>query len=247
VGSGVTRCVGTPDDMSVALYLSPDAAPFNYWSQTFTQDDEPTENYCGPTAGMNFLSWYGIAATYQELGQEMHTNTWDTGAIVGAAIVVCGLDPVCATIVSVAVTNTVGRAGSLPGDVGSALLAHLPPGYVFCLNSPLSLDQIHRSLVDANPIVMLVSAGSGNLHWEVITGLYKSGSDTWLRIANADDNDLTWPNFQNEWSLSQVGDSTTKGLLNDVLGIGPNVSFRWETKANVAATNPFDLPVAFCP
>ena len=248
VGTGTTRCFATPDATTVNLYLEPNSSTFDTpWQQSFDQDDEPVANYCGPTAGMNLFAWYGIPASYPELGQDMGTNNWDNGAIVAGALAACGLDPICTTIVAVAAMNAIGPAGSPPSDVGQTLLTMLPPGYVFCANSPTTIDQVHRSLVNGNPIVVLVSAGSANLHWEVITGLYTNGGDTWVRLGNSDDNDKSWSDFQNEWSLAPLGlDSTTSGLLSSLLGIGPNVSFRYEKLANLpplAVVAPF----AICP
>jgi hypothetical protein len=245
VGVGVTRCIQNRNG-NVRLYLSPDGAnEYNYWTGTFQETDEPTVNYCGPTAGRNFLLWYGIDASYAELGSEMRTNTWDGADIVGAALLACGLDPVCTTAVSLAVQNTVGRAGSLPNDVFGTLFTKIPPGYVMCANPPGSFDAIRASLANGDPIVTLVSGGAGNLHWEVITGAEGIGPPS-LDIANpVDVSPQTYSNYQTDWSLAPLG-ALDLAALDAFLGIGNDVSFRWEKASNLPPGFP-TTSLTICP
>lgn len=207
VGNGVERCVEVLDEgRTVNLYLNRTdtvawghgyKAPYvDFWEvehptvrgyATVIQDDEPDINYCGPTAGRNFLSWYGLDAPYDNLGSEMKTNAWDTAPVLGAAALVCAFEPICTGILTSTIADIAVKAGSLPRYVRESLYGRMPAGYEACGTEGVdSLEDIRQSLIRGNPVVYLESRKYGNLHWAVITGLEARNGDTFLRIANSE-------------------------------------------------------------
>ena len=227
VGYGVDRCVLARPDGTVDLFLDPTKTS-RIWTQTYQQNDEPHENFCGPTAGKNMLYWYGHDVDYDPLGASMQTNTWDSSKLDDVCIVLaCGLiDPICDAACLAFAGDALGsviNAGSLPSDVNPTMDALAPPGYVRCNNeSDITLPQLQWSLARGNPVMFLESRGSGNLHWTVITGLYTSPTtgELMLRIAN-DTGDRTLSEFQNDLSLDEIGDFD--GAAIEAVGVGRTV------------------------
>jgi hypothetical protein len=227
VGNGVLRCVEVKDDRSVNLYLSPyDSRP---WNGTYWQSDEPDDNYCGPTAGMNFLLWYGLDDSYETLARDMKTNTWDRLAALGTAAAICGGEPICTTVLAVTASEAIVKAGSLPHDVRETLYNRMPDGYEACGREGIgSLDDVQASLAAGNPVVYLESGGTNNLHWAVITGIDYSGAEPLVHVANA--GWRTWSSFNPAWGLSNIGnDFVYRVMVDDLLGLDltPFTEVRW--------------------
>jgi hypothetical protein len=230
--SGAERCVRSRSDQTVDFRFT--QFDLKIWTEQYAQVDEPTgsENYCGPTAVKNFLTWYGSDADYGSLAQEMRTNSWDTGPVFGAVFLAGPLigcvDPLfsCPAIAA-AISGLAVKAGTLPGDMQAALARRAPSGYTACIKSgDPDLEAIRSSLADGNPIVELESEGT-TLHWAVITGLFRdpAGSDLQVRVANSDNRD--WGTFVADWSLTKVADSTTRGILSNLFGLNPYTMIRW--------------------
>lgn len=227
VATDVQRCVGTHDGTADLRLSSTDCQP---WQGQYAQGDEqPFVNYCGPTAIKNFLYWYGADATYADLGNEMRTNTWDTGsifaAIVGLGHLVGCIEPICWGIATSVIAGAVVNAGTLPIDMLAAMDRRAPPGYVACMKSgDENVDPIIRSLSEGNPVVFLESRGDGNLHWAVATGLVNDNGDLRLLVANSANRGVS--QFQTDWSLSSVGDGVRRSFLS-MFGLNSYTMLRW--------------------
>jgi hypothetical protein len=240
--NGVTRCVQTDAAGDVRLYLTPDrqsvffGAPAQ-WTGTYQQSDEPDVNYCGPTAGKNFLTWYGEDAPYAQLAQEMNTNSWDTGPVVGAAAAVCLGEPICTGILGGIVSGYVVKAGTLPNDLRNSLNGHVISGYVPCqANFSGSLEEIQTALTEGNPLVYLESEESQQLHWAVIVGIRtESDGTSYIEVANSDER--PWNTFHDDWSLRKVGPSSERDVLAGAFGLKPYTMYRWERVENATPTS----------
>jgi hypothetical protein len=208
VGAGVERCVDVGANGAVRLYMNrTDKEP---WNGTYFQDDEPDVNYCGPTAGKNFLAWYGLTDLYGALSKEMETNSWDTAPVLGAAGLICAFEPICTSILGSTVSDIAVKAGSLPRFVRESLYGRMPSGYEACGTEGIdSLEDIRQSLANGNPVVFLESQGKGNLHWAMVTGVEPQDNDTMLRVANS--SDRLWSTFRADWSLNEVGAGAAEG------------------------------------
>jgi hypothetical protein len=116
-----------------------------------------------------------------------------------------------------------------------------------CANPPGSFDAFRDSLANGDPVVVLVSGGDGNLHWEVVTGIEGFGLPS-LDIANpVDSSPQDWATFQTDWSLSPVG-ALDLSALETFLSISPNVAFRWEKISNLPPGLPtLSVPISICP
>lgn len=245
--SGAQRCVHDRAAKTwLALTLPP---PFpTQWEASFRQDDEPEENYCGPTAARNLLTWYDADVSYEELGAAMHTNTWrDAGtelAVFGLAFAACAGELICSFSVYGAVFEAAVNAGTLPRDFMTALQPRLPEGYFACLvqESLPSVEEVKGSLAQGNPIIYLESLGGG-LHWAVINGIYEDAGVWQVRTANSHDAvnpdgsrtnvARPWSTFLSHWSLEQL-DPILRGPLGDSLGLQPYTRIRISRDASCA-------------
>ena len=229
VGGGVERCVDTQADGSVSLHLS--RHDRTVWEEEWVQAEEPEVNFCGPTAGKNLLFWHGMDVDYAVIADEMNTNTWDTAAVLGAAALACGFEPICTAIVTAIVSDAIVKAGTIPGDMRGSIYGRTPAGYVPCVETFVAdLDAIRFSLSNGSPVIYLESRGEGNLHWAVVTGIYQSSGVTHLRVANSANR--SWDDFRTDWSVSRVGGAVVRGLLDGLLGIKPYIMIRWEKVEN---------------
>jgi hypothetical protein len=249
VGEGAQRCVRIRADGTVTLHLNPDihapenvnanifySVDSNTWGGTYNQNEEaPFLSYCGPTAGKNFLYWYGIDhgiddPSYATLGAQMKTDKWDGGLVAAASIGACTFlfipDPICIAAVDAGLNSTLNDLGTLPGDLGNALNGYVPPGYSSQgIQQVNSLDAIRASLESGDPVIYLESEQGSQMHWAVITGIEVSPDGTqWMIVANTDDRQ--WSQFQHDMSLQNVGDGFVRGALS-TLGLNPYTTYRW--------------------
>jgi hypothetical protein len=226
VSAALTRYVRKRASGAFDLYL--DATLGNPWEESYVQADEPSANYCGPTAGKNLLAWYGNSAvTYAALGAAMSTNSWSGGfdfAWICAGL--CFLEPTCTTACYLGL-EVGATAGTLPADMASALATYAPPGYhlVRLENDSVALRELLVQVSAGNPVVFLESEGSGNLHWAVVTGTSVLGTELTIRIANAVNVPVS--TFLSNWSLEKVGGSTVRSALAE-LGIVPYVMMYYD-------------------
>ena len=253
VAPGVERCVYQAGD-EVDLYLSPaDQFTKEPWQGEYRQSDEPEENFCGPTAGKNFLFWYGRDESYSSLASAMKTNTWDTeevivgtGLVCTAGCLVAGVpNPICIGACTAAtafvVADALVKAGSLPGDVEQAMADRKLSGYITCPGEDLELDEVVRSLSHGNPIMFIESTGEGNLHWAVITGLFRNPGDPELRVRIANSGDVTWDQFRTNANLTRVGSAFVEGVLEEFFGV-EETSIYW-AKSEHTSPGPLGFPV----
>ena len=238
VGNGIERCVIARQDGTVDMFLDPNdlSSP---WEQRFVQNDPPFDNGCGPVATRNLLFWYGMDngapddAIWNAVGAAEKQGTWDEGKIFGLCCpdicdptgTVCVPNPVCQVPCGIIANELIGpffNFGSLAEDIIPYLDAHVPPGYVRCNDlQNLSLPQLQWSLSRGNPVFFSMSENSV-LHWAVVTGLTKPGSELMLRIANLDP-DRTFANFENLRSLDDMNFSTVVIPFLEAIGFGPTV------------------------
>ena len=127
--SGVERCVTVRPETVEFRLSATDPQP---WTQQYVEADEPGANFCGPTAGKNFLYWYDQDVDYATLAGEMNTNTWDFGLVAGL-VVLAGPAVGCFELISCAivtglVSGLLVDAGTLSGDLRNALNARAPAG-----------------------------------------------------------------------------------------------------------------------
>jgi hypothetical protein len=198
------------------------------YEQAFDQDDEPEDNYCGPTAGKNLLHWYGKARSYETLASAMSTNDWANGLdVLAACSAACSFEPLCAGSCYTVVNGAL-EVGTLPDDMAHALDLYKPSGYrVYRYES--ASESIHRMLsqvAEGNPVVALQSTGKRNLHWVVVTGTYfDANSNLVLRIANSENRTVN--DFLSDWSLSKVGNSAVRKVLKE-LGLVPYIMIHYD-------------------
>jgi hypothetical protein len=250
VGNGIERCVIARQDGTVDMFLDPNdlMTPFHeQFDQTDppgvpegAPDSPPYTNGCGPIAGRNLLFWYGTDPgtpddnIWNDIGDDMNVNSWDADLVSS----LCCPD-LCDPITGICIPNPTGCQivcdlfadevidpllvlGTLPEDAIPALDARMPPGYVRCNDDRnLTLPQIQWSLSRGNPVYILGSSGSTNMHWAVITGIEKPGSELMVRIANLG-NDFNFSGLENYRSLENLFfSSVTLTLLEEVLGVRP--------------------------
>jgi hypothetical protein len=185
------------------------------WKEDWNQDNEPHDNYCGPTAAKNLLHWYEswvVEHSYDRLGSEMHTNDWMsiTEALKNCAcfcssVPLCLLpNPVCWAGCT-ALSDTFFDVGTHPDDMEDTLRKFLPlgnsVGYVLHRGRGNDgLEAIEQVLANGNPIVVLIWTGS-TLHWTLITGTFYDQNGT-LMIRFANHTDQTWDWFVHQWSFA---------------------------------------------
>ncbi len=211
LATGIEHCVRAGDDGTVDQRWDLASEP---WAGAYVQADEPSENYCGPTAVKNFLAWYGSDEDYAVLGEEMRTNTWYTDDLFGGSGVAAAL------------LETVVKAGTLPSDLRAALARRAPQGYTACIEQgDGNFENIRSSLSAGDEVVYLESRGADQLHWAVVTGLYLDGETPTVRLANAVDRSVD--DFVRDWSLVRVGDRFKRDLLASLFGLRPYTMIRW--------------------
>jgi hypothetical protein len=223
-----------------------DGTGTNCYRHRWVQNDEPDDNWCGPTAGRNFLNWYGLdVANWPDLGDPMHTNNWDVGNTSACAdacfescitIIGCVLFPGCVATCEAWWGNAIveaTKAGTLPDDLDRVLDQRLPSGYIRCRESDgnhITLDKIRWSLKHGDPVIFNESRGENNLHWAAITGIRKDSSgQIMLRIANSQP-DVNWSDFKLYNSIEDVsrgiGSTWIKWVLFDGVRFTPHI-YRW--------------------
>ncbi len=206
------------------------------WKGNWIDDDEPHENYCGPTAAMNLLDWYGAPSSYDQLGSEMHTNNWMSNAeAIKACTCFCSpcrwclcpdvltCTPACAVL-----ANGFFDVGTHPDDMESTLRKHSPLGssegyLLFRHQGNPGLETLEYRLAEGNPVVVLIWNGK-TLHWTLVTGTYDANGTVMVRLAN--NNDLTWDTFVHQWSFEGLNWPVPR-LLGD-FGIKNFVSMHYE-------------------
>jgi hypothetical protein len=238
VGFGVQRCVLARQDGSVDLFLSPDGTN-KYQDRSggspppYLQSDEPEQNFCGPTAGKNQLFWYGTDPAYGSLAGAMKANSWTADVFDSRCQDLClPFDFVCEAAcdaLAIPAFAAFSGAGTLPEDMNGVMDSLKPPGYVRCNNGDdITLPQLQWSLAHGNPVIFLESRAENNLHWAVISGLYRDtpSSELKLRFLNSSP-DVNFAEYQSNASIEKVsqgtGSSLVKGFLDNVLGINPTI------------------------
>jgi len=193
----LTRYSLTSPDGRVGLY---EDHACNQWFGWYLESMEPEVNYCGPTAGMNVLGWYGVPSDYGHLGSQMRTNNWmgTNAELIAHCTYNCLLEPTC-TAACYLIKDYLIEVGTLPEDVEKTLAEHSPPGYQLGrFRGNPGLDTIEDNLREGRPIVVLIWTGS-RLHWTVVTGTYEDNGTVLVRFANADVQ--TWDWFVHQWSF----------------------------------------------
>ena len=197
-------------DGRVNLYYDTECFP---WVGNYFQGNEPADNYCGPTAGMNLLDWYGAPSTYDHLGDEMNTNDWiSTPEALKACLCSCSPCPMClcpepsCSAVCTVLSNTFFDVGTPPDDLENTLRRHSrlesSVGYLlFRHRGNPGLETFEYLLAQGNPIVVLIWNGK-TLHWALVTGTYDANGTVMVRFANNDD--LTWDTFVHQWSFESM-------------------------------------------
>jgi len=197
-------------DGRVNLYYDTECFP---WVGNYFQGNEPADNYCGPTAGMNLLDWYGAPSTYDHLGDEMNTNDWiSTPEALKACLCSCSPCPMClcpepsCSAVCTVLSNTFFDVGTPPDDLENTLRRHSrlesSVGYLlFRHRGNPGLETFEYLLAQGNPIVVLIWNGK-TLHWALVTGTYDANGTVMVRFAN--NNDLTWDTFVHQWSFESM-------------------------------------------
>jgi hypothetical protein len=163
-------------DGRVNLYYDTECAP---WEGDWFQGNEPADNFCGPTAGMNLLDWYGTPSTYDHLGDEMNTNDWiSTTEALKACLCSCSPCPKClcpelsCSALCTALSNTFFDVGTPPDDLENTLRKHSllesSVGYLlFRHRGNPGLETLEYLLAQGSPIVVLLWNGK-TLHWTLI-------------------------------------------------------------------------------
>jgi hypothetical protein len=207
--------------VDLGLITNFDVPHSNLWYGDYDQTHEPHPNYCGPTAGKNLLSWYGLDVGYDVIGGQMKTNNWDEAAAIGPACgAACAWNPFCAIPCTYTVRDNL-KLGTLPKDMAATLQARTPPGYKLVVSSGnANVTAIINSLRDGNPVVYLESGGWYNLHWAVVNGVYQNAGDTeqTLRTINTADKKIS--RFLNDWAFAPAGDDFIRGILKQ-FGVVP--------------------------
>jgi hypothetical protein len=212
----------------------------------FSVGDEPQINYCGPTAAMNLLAWYGEEVsylktddswkkTYSLLGNEMKTNTWDSSVgVLGLCMSICRLGAACSAICYDLTTKNL-NAGTLPADMRDTLENHAPAEHKLVSldvsSGGMNVDVLRYALSRGNPVIVLLFVGGKSLHWNVVTGVFKKDDQTMVRYASAQPPDQPDPSyndyyeeseaaFTRQWALSDITNDVERAVLNAV-GVVP--------------------------
>ncbi len=226
ISQSLTRYAKKQASGAFDLYLT--SALGTAWEQSFVQANEPEVNYCGPTAGKNLLWWYGnTGVTYAQLGSAMNTNGWQGGFdTIAACALICYVDPVCLGVCYAAAQILV-DSGTLPADMASALTAYAPSGYhlVWKQEDAASVGELLAQVGEGNPVVILESTGTNNLHWTIVTGSWTVGNEMYVRTANASNWSLQ--TFISNWSLENVGGDTARTVLA-AKGVVPKIMMYYD-------------------
>ena len=248
VSDDTTRILKKQGDASVDLYLDKDAK--NPWLQKYKQSNEPTKDYCGPTAIMNMLYWYDSQIdsdrkkAYETLGKESKTNSWakknefkdeckknacavntkKVSSLTGGLI-----RPV--TVSSDACVNSCNDAlrkwavrGTLPKYMKKGMEKYTPKGMkVYLSTKDDNIEKIILALSEGNPVAVLVSTEQMMLHWATIVGVFRDGdANKWMfRINNMPQKTVDEDTFRTWWSLKRVhGNKQFRSVLHQV-GVTP--------------------------
>jgi hypothetical protein len=236
ISPSLPRFSGRKPNGRVNLY---DSNSCKYWPGTWFQGDEPKDNYCGPTSGMNLLHWYTGPVpdgTYSQLGSEMHTNDWmSVSEALSKCLCVCGPfmcipEPTCYAACTV-VANGFFDVGTHPDDMENALRKHSVLGFstgylLFRHKGNPGLEALEYRLAQGNPIVLLIWTGD-TLHWATVIGTYDKDGTTMVRFANH--GDQTWGWFVHQWSFDGIN-WPVPGILSD-FGIKNYVWMHYEKTA----------------
>lgn len=253
VSPTLDRFIWSHPDGRVDLYYDEKCAPSADvpWHGWLVQANEyPHTSYCGPTAGINLLDWYGeidraagCAGYYDQFGSEMNVNQWMSfGDVVGACACACSPCPYClcpeptcwtgCTVLSEGY-ETILDIGTHPDDMERTLRKHQPARYVLYRHQgEIGLATFEAILGEGNPIVVLIWTGS-TLHWTVVTGTYDFEGTVMVRFANNDVPNQTWSWFVHTWSFAGLN-WPLPNILSD-LGIHPFVGMYYEKPTEITA------------
>src|SRR6478609_5814216 len=228
------RYVLATNDGKRDLYLQvPCAIP---WDETWTQRQEPPEgNFCDPTAVKNILHWYdGKSPYYETLGRQLRTNAWGYDLVITAFCAAhCPLDPVACGAACYA-AGAKADPGTLPNDMIAVLRNSTPTGYKLITSfESEATNELLALLRSGNPVIVLESRSSTNMHWTVVNGVGIAQDGTMqLRFANSDDRPLA--EFVEDWSLKKL-EPVAKDFVVGQLGIKPYTMIAYQRDATFVA------------
>jgi hypothetical protein len=228
ISADTRRFVWRRVDVGVDLYYDQACVP---WSGNWTQSDEPHDNYCGPTAGMNVLDWYGTPSSYAQLGSEMKTNDWMSGwDLAWDCALLCGIllpDPSCIAA-CMGAADYFTDVGTSPDNMESALRKHsivgANTGYLlYRRGGNPGLEGLERLLAQGSPVIGLIWTGS-TLHWVTIVGTYNQEGTVMVRLANYGDESWEW--LVHQWRFAGLDWPVTDILSGK--GIEPDTRLYYE-------------------
>ncbi len=233
ISPSLTRYSLTSPEGRVSLFADRTcgrALDISAWLGWFFQSMEPEINYCGPTAGMNQLEWFGVPSTYEHLGTQMNTNEWTDTEI----IIACLGDPIC-----IAALDYLINVGTAPEDMKKTLAEHSPPGYQLSWHegNP-GLATFEAWLAEGNPITVLIWTGS-SLHWTNIIGTYEDNGTPMVRFDNYMYDapyfytSESWDTFSMHWGFESLF-GPTRTILS-WHGIDNNLWMRYEKTTMLTA------------
>lgn len=215
-------------DHGVYLLTHPDGPP---WVGEVDTDDEPAVGYCGPTAMINVLFWYGIDISYEDAARAMRLRAWrpkDARQSVALCATVCGLEPACSAACYLVVKRELSALGTNARDAVRAIKRAAPEGYraVSTSDDPSQIVEIIWQLVDGNPVV--VGEYIGGLHLSVLTGIQidPDTGELWVIMANSYHRPLD--EFMRAWSLRDFGPKAALKVGRRRSGIKPFMAVWYE-------------------
>lgn len=226
---GVERIVAEDGMGNLNLYLETEDGmpvdPDTPWEQDYAQDDPNYQNGCGPVAGRNLLSWYGVDNTVRNmwtmLAKEMKTNhSAESIDAYAGCTALCGPEPACFSLCTHVIQSS-GNMGTRQSAFVNAMQTHAPPGYKMYFHAHRhSLEDILEPLRDGNPPVAIITTGNKVNHFVVITGTYRDADGrTMLRLGNNEE--LSWADFERKWSRIDFGDDLERSVMDEVIGEKP--------------------------